>query len=138
MKYSIDEPYVKFIGDNGWIKVGYPNIMEASNPDFLKFDGPAGKSDYSGTLSDKADFLKSVETGTGSLQPIEVGYNVYFTTPMGLIAVELGRELTWNSRQQKFVDDSAANSMLHRPFRENWLDRSVIGWMNKYQELVLK
>ncbi len=138
MKYSIDEPYVKFIGDKGWIKVGYPNKMEASNPDFLKFDGLAGKSDYSGTLSDKADFLRSVETGSGSQQPIEVGHNVYFTTLMGLISVELGHELTWNSQNQRFVDDAAANSMLLRPFREKWLDRNVIDWMNKFQEVTLK
>jgi myo-inositol 2-dehydrogenase / D-chiro-inositol 1-dehydrogenase len=138
MRYSIDEPYVKFNGENGWVKVGYPNKLEASNLAFLNFDKPAGKIDYSGTLTDKADFLKSIVDNKPSLQPIEVGHNVYFTTLMGLIAVELGRELTWNNDIQQFVDDAAANSMLVRPFREKWLDRNVVEWMDKYQQVILK
>jgi myo-inositol 2-dehydrogenase / D-chiro-inositol 1-dehydrogenase len=138
MRYSIDEPYVKFTGENGWIKVGYPDKPEASDPALIHFDGPSGSLDYSGTLSDKADFLRAVETGNDSLEPIEVGHNVYFTTLMGLIAVELGRELTWHNDTQKFVDDAAANSMLIRPFREKWLDRNVVEWMNRYQQVTLK
>ncbi|MGF1585551.1 MAG: Gfo/Idh/MocA family protein [Bacteroidales bacterium] len=138
MKYSIDKPYTKFIGRDGWISVGYPNVLEASNPDFISFDRPSGKIDYSGTLSDKEDFLKSIELGTSSLQPLEVGHNVYFTNVMGLIAIKTGRELTWDSSKQRFVDDTYANSMLNRPFRENWIDRNVVDWMNKYQEVKLR
>ena len=138
MRYSIDEPYVKFNGDNGWIKVTYPNKLEASKSELVTFDKPSGKIDYSGTLSDKADFLKSIMENKPSLQPIEVGHNVYFTTLMGLIAVVIGKELTWNNDTQQFVDDTAANTMLLRPFREKWLDRNVVDWMNKYQQVVLK
>lgn len=138
MRYTMDEPCVKFNGENGWIKVTFPNKLEASKPELLNFDKPSGKIDYSGTLSDKADFLKSIIESKSSLQPIEVGHNVYFTTLMGLIAVEIGKELTWNDDTQQFVDDTAANSMLVRPFREKWIDRNVVDWMNKFQQFDLK
>lgn len=137
MKYTIDKPYTKFTGEDGWVSVGYPDILEASNPDFISFDSPSGMLDYSGTLSDKEDFLRAVELGSDSLQPLEVGHNVYFTTLMGLIAVKVGHELTWDDKNQQFVDDVAANSMLNRPFREKWLDRDVVDWMNKYQQVRL-
>ncbi len=137
MKYSIDKPYTKFIGQDGWVSVGYPDILEASNPEFISFDSPSGKVDYSGTLTDKADFIRSIEQASGSLQPLEVGHNVYFTTVMGLIAIEIGRELRWDNKNQQFINDTAANSMLSRPFREKWMDSDVVDWINKYQEVKL-
>jgi hypothetical protein len=28
--------------------------------------------------------------------------------------------------------------MLNRPLREKWIDRNVVDWMNKYQEVKLR
>jgi len=137
MRYSIDEPFTKFIGENGWVKVGYRDILEVSNPEFLKRDPAKMEFDYSGVLSDKADFLQSIKTGEESLQPIEGGHIVYFINVMGLIAVKLGRELTWDNEKQLFVDDTAANTLLNRPIREKWLDADVAEWINKYQKVPL-
>ena len=64
-----------------------------------------------------------------------MGYNVYFLTMMGAIAIELGQTLTWDARAERFADNSAANALLTRPFREKWLDRPVIDWMNRYQAI---
>jgi len=86
----------------------------------------SGDKTYAGTLTDKADFLRAVETGGKSFEPLEVGHTVYVTTLMGLISVKLGCELTWDKTAGKFVDDAAANAMLMRPFREKWLDRNVV------------
>jgi hypothetical protein len=38
----------------------------------------------------------------------------------------------------KFKNNSAANAMFDRPFREKWLDRNVIDWMNKFLLVALK
>jgi hypothetical protein len=96
-----------------------------------------GKDDisYAKTLTDKADFIRGIQTGQPTLQPLEVGYNVYFLTWMGLAAIKLGQKLTWDSGAGRFVGDNAANAMLTRPFREKWLDRNVIDWMNTYQNI---
>jgi hypothetical protein len=57
---------------------------------------------------------------------------------MGLISIKQGVELNWDKTAMKFTGNSAANAMLNRPFREKWLDKNVIDWMNKYQEVPLK
>jgi hypothetical protein len=36
------------------------------------------------------------------------------------------------------VNDNAANAMLTRPFREKWIDKDVVDWMNKFQQVELK
>ena len=84
LKYKIDVPFVKFIGKEGWIRIEYPDKLTASNDSILKFE--PGKNDVSlkDTLTDKADFLRGIETGKPTLEPLEVGYNVYLLTMMGL------------------------------------------------------
>lgn len=138
LKYKIDKPYVKFIGEDGWIKIQYPDMLTASDKSLLEFKPRKKDISYVDTLSDKADFLQSIETGEPTLEPLEVGYNVYFLTYMGLIAATLGRKLNWDQARGKFVNDNAANAMMTRPFREKWLDQNVIDWMNKYQEITMK
>lgn len=138
MKYKIDVPFVKFIGKDGWIRIEYPDKLTASNDSILKFE--PGKNDVSlkDTLSDKADFLRGIETGKPTLEPLEVGYNVYLLTMMGLISITLGSKLNWDQKAGLFVNDNAANAMLTRPFREKWIDKNVVDWMNKFQQVDLK
>ena len=138
MQYTIDQPYVKFEGDKGWIKITYPDKMEASDPSILKFIPGQNEISYKDVLTDKADFLRAIETGKKSFEPLEVGHNVYFTTLMGLISIKQGTELNWDNTAMKFTGNSAANAMLNRPFREKWLDKNVVDWMNKYQQVTLK
>ena len=138
LNYVIDVPYVKFIGEDGWIRIEYPDKLTASSDEILNFE--PGKKDvsYEDTLTDKADFLKSIETGKPSLEPLEVGNNVYMLTMMGLHAVSLGRKLNWDNATRQFVNDNAANALMTRAFREKWLDQEVVDWMNQYQQFELK
>ncbi|MDA3924821.1 MAG: Gfo/Idh/MocA family oxidoreductase [Kiritimatiellae bacterium] len=133
VSYKIDKPYVKFEGEKGWLQIVYPCKLTASDPALIKAMEQPGEFDFSGTLSDKADFLRSIETGKSALEPLEVGHNVYATCHMGLCCAELGRKLTWDSAKERFVDDNAANAMLNRPFRDKWLNKDVAAWMNKFQ-----
>ena len=136
--YKIDVPFVKFVGKDGWVRVEYPDKITASSEEILKFEPGPNDISYKNTLPDKADFLKGIETGKPTLEPLEVGYNVYFLTVMGLFSVTLGRKLNWDQKAGVFLGDNAANTMLTRPFREKWLDKNVIDWMNKFQEIPLK
>lgn len=138
MTYQIDKPFVKFIGKDGWVRIEYKDKLSASSDEILNFEPGENDISYADTLKDKADFLKSIETGDASLQPLEVGYNVYFLTVMGLYAVQLGRKLHWDQKKGEFKNDNAANALLTRPFREKWIDREVIDWMNKFQKYDLK
>ena len=138
MNYSIDKPYVRFEGDRGWIKITYPDIMEVSDPSMLKYVPGPKEISYKDTMTDKADFLHSIETGKKAFEPLEVGHNVYTTTLLGLIAIKQGTELSWDKTANKFKNNCAADAMLYRPIREKWLDKNVADWMNKYQQITLK
>ena len=138
LKYMIDVPFVKFVGEKGWIRIEYPDKLTVSNDSILKFEPGKNDVSYKDTLTDKEDFLKGIETGEPTLEPLEVGYNVYFLTMMGLISIQLGYKLTWDQKTGQFVGNNAANAMLTRPFREKWIDKNVVDWMNKYQEFELK
>ncbi len=133
--YKIDQPYVKFVGDKGWVRVQYSDKLTASSDSILKFRPGKNDISYAGTLSDKADFIQSITSDQPSMEPLEVGYNVYMLTSMGLIAAQLGQTLTWDQSAGRFVDNSAANALLTRPFREKWLDRPVVDWMNRFQAI---
>jgi len=132
--YKIDAPYVKFIGENGWVKAEFKDKLTTSDDSILNFK--AGKNDvsYADVLTDKADFLKSIEMGKPSMEPLEVGYNVYLISHMGLAAAKLGRKLNWDQKKGRFILDNAANAMLTKPFRRKWIDKKVADWMDKYQE----
>jgi hypothetical protein len=138
LKYSIDVPFVKFIGKDGWVRVEYPNKLTASSDDILNFENKNSDVSYADTLTDKADFLKSIETGKPTVEPLEVGNNVYMLTMMGLISATLGTEVNWDQKAGRFLGDNAANSMLTRPFRAKWLDKNVVDWMNKFQHFEMK
>ena len=58
---------------------------------------------------------------------------MYMLTMMGLYSVSLGRKLQWDNATRQFVNDNAANAMMTRSFREKWLDKQVVDWINKYQ-----
>ena len=135
MNFKTDQPYVKFFGEGGRITAGYPATLDASDAGILEVKGAVS---YAGVRTDKADFLHAVETGLETLEPLETGQNVYATTNFGIIAIKLGRMLRWNDDLNQFADDTAANGMLNRPFRERWIDKKVSDWVNKYQEVKLK
>ena len=137
LKYKIDVPFVKFNGKDGWIRIEYPDKLTASHESILDFNPAEKDISYKDTLSDKADFLRAVETGKPALEPLEVGYNVYLLTMMGLISASLGSKLIWDQKTGLFIGDNAANAMLTRPFREKWIDTDVVDWMNKFQKINL-
>ncbi|MDX1284532.1 MAG: hypothetical protein R3182_05960, partial [Draconibacterium sp.] len=138
LKYKIDKPYVQFIGKDGWVKAEYPNTITASNKMILRHEPGTNEVNYEDIPIDKADFLQSIETGNPSMETLEVGNNVYMLTMMGLFSVTLGRKLNWDNKTRTFVKDNAANSMMTRPFREKWIDKHVVDWINKYQEFKMK
>jgi len=128
LRYIIDKPYAHFKGKDGWIKIGYPDKLEASKPKLLEATGSAS---YEGTLSDKEDFLQAIKNGGKTLEPLEVGHNVYRICNMGLLATQLERKLNWNGEHECFVDDNAANAQLNRPVREKYLLPEVVKYLEK-------
>jgi hypothetical protein len=39
---------------------------------------------------------------------------------LGVIAMKLGRKITWDLKKEKFIDDPDADRLLFRPMRSPW------------------
>ncbi len=130
LKYIIDEPYVKFEGENGWIKAIFGKPLEVSDKSILR---EKVQTEFENISTDKEDFINSILENRPSLEPLEVGHNVYRLTNMGLLAIKLGRKLEWDKVGKHFKNDNAANSMLYRPMRNKYLDTKVVDWIKKYE-----
>ena len=114
-------PTVAFRGSEGWIRVGYPDAIEASNPDWLEESPGDDELDLSGTMEDKEDFLHAIQTGGETIKPVEVGHRTVSLCQIGLIAVQVARPLRWNPDIEQFEDDEEANALLQHPIRCDWL-----------------
>lgn len=116
---------LKFIGDDGWIFVSRDTQMtadgkrlqrlEASDPVLLD---PSGLSSHV-LVSDShhQNWLECVQTRETPLAPAPVAHRSGSACIISWIAMKLGRELTWDAKAERFVNDDEANSMLSRPER---------------------
>ena len=115
------EATIKWMGSDGWIRVQYPRTIEASDPAILEAPLKDGEEDLSGTLSDKEDWLRAIKTGAKVLNSFEVGHHTNTIAQIGLIAVQTGKDLTWDPAAERFTNDDDANGFLDRLVRGDWL-----------------
>lgn len=99
----------------------YRGEVTASDPNILRDDKGNHDIDLSGTRTDKEDFLHAIQTGSETLEPVEVGHRMVSMCQIGLIAIQLGRKLDWDPEHERFVNDEEANARLARPVRGAWL-----------------
>ncbi len=66
------------------------------------------------------DFLDCVKTRKDPAAPVEIAHRTGSICHIGTIAVLLGRNLKWDPRGERFVDDAEANRLLVRPMRAPW------------------
>lgn len=65
------------------------------------------------------NFVDAIYNGTEPITPIEVGHRSITIAHLANIAIRLGRSsLDWNPVAEKFVNDTQADAMLHRPMRK--------------------
>jgi predicted dehydrogenase len=113
-----DTPYIRFEGDEGWIRVDYPSTLTAEKPSVLDSAIGPGERHLAEQLEDKADFVRAIKDGTKTLEPVEVGHRTVSICQIGLIAMEVGGRLRWDPVRERFADDNAANARLTRPHRD--------------------
>ncbi|MCP4858973.1 MAG: Gfo/Idh/MocA family oxidoreductase [Fuerstiella sp.] len=112
--YRTEKPYMRFEGDKGWIEAGFSHF-EASDAGLLKASHPLVDNPTAQQKSEKRDFLDSVKSRKPTWEPAEVGHCVTSTCLLGHLAVHLGDVLTWDGKNERFVDNERANAMLDRP-----------------------
>jgi predicted dehydrogenase len=67
------------------------------------------------------NFLANIDSRGRPVSDIEQGYISTASCILGNMSMKLGRELTWDAEKQEVVNDSEANQLLRRPYREPWI-----------------
>jgi myo-inositol 2-dehydrogenase / D-chiro-inositol 1-dehydrogenase len=121
---------VKFIGDDGWIWVtrgGYkPGDSAEGRPRSRVLDASDLKILRSGVKDNEIhlhvspnndhhlDWLTSIRTRKEPAAPAEVGHRSCTACLLAHAAMKLNRELRWDPKAERFVNDEEANGMLRR------------------------
>ena len=109
---------VKFIGDAGWAYCSREKF-DAHDKALLRQD-PSEKIQLKVNRSHMQDFLLSLRAKQDPICPVEVGHRSNTVCVIHHIAMKLGRELQWDPKAEKFINDDAANQLLDFPHREPW------------------
>ncbi len=121
---------LKFIGDEGWIWVtreGTTTSSDPANPGKAmpplaasdpKLLDPAGvKVQLPRSDEHHKNWLECVRSRQTPIAPAPVAHRSGAACIVSWIAMKLGRPLTWDPKQERFVNDEQANAMLSRPER---------------------
>jgi len=107
----------KFYGTEGWVSLDNqadpPAILQSAiKPDEIHL--------YASQGSHMDDFLASVRTRRDPAAPVEVGHRSATVCHLGVIAMRLGRKVTWDPVAEQFVADPEADRMMDRAMRSPW------------------
>jgi predicted dehydrogenase len=122
MFYVMDQPYVRFEGDEGWIQADYGKGLTASSESILQEE--IGPDEIHLRLKHELqDFIDCVKTRGRTLEDEEVGHRTTSLCHLAHISIKLGGEkLRWDPDREEFIDNDAANKLRFRPpMREPWI-----------------
>lgn len=127
MFYTMDQPFIRFEGDKGWLQVnyskseGHPELLEASSPKILATELGANAVRFP-LRSERVDFIEAVqqrlEDGKGgkTMVDAEVGQRTISICHLVHIGVKRqGKALAWDPAKEKFTNDAEANTHLSGP-----------------------
>ncbi len=109
----------RFEGADGWVDVSRGDLK--TQPESLKKEiiGPDEIHLYQ-SRDHKQNFLDSIKSRKDPIASAEIGHRSATLCHLGNIAMLLGRKLKWDPVKERFIGDSAANSMLSRSLRAPW------------------
>jgi predicted dehydrogenase len=117
--------FIRLLGSKGWISnTGWRGRFEASDPAILQIKYAPGQSRHwplpPGEHRNFLDAVRHRQTPTYSAETLH-----RLCTPLhaGLIAMDLGRPLRWDSKKEEFIGDPEANRRLGRKTRDAWQRR---------------
>ena len=116
----------RFIGDQGWVHVNRAGIsaepesmltVQLKPSDVPLHASPTFDNPYT---AHTADFFQSIRTRRDPVSPVEEGHAASTLGNVCDISLRLGRKLTWDTPNDRFVNDDDANAMLSRAARSPW------------------
>ena len=67
------------------------------------------------------NFIDCMVSRKGTVAPIEVAHRSISLAHLGNIALRTGRDLRWDPKNERVIDDATATGMLRREFRSPWV-----------------
>lgn len=124
-----DAPYVRFEGEEGWIQStwfsggDFKEGLTASSDSLLKIKLKDSEI-HLPQRADKEDFIYGMKTSQPTMADAEIGHRTCSMGQIAHIAIQVGHKLTWNPDTERFKDDDAANALLTRPIRGDWMQKT--------------
>lgn len=113
-KFDEGRQGVKFMGENGWIKVSRGNYDTS-----IKELGLGKEPENFTFTAHHVDFIDCVRKRKDPIVPVEIGHSTCTACTIGNIAHELARPLKWDPIAQVFAD-AEANSKLHYTYQNGY------------------
>jgi predicted dehydrogenase len=109
--------YIRFIGDEGWIKFSEHNgIFDAEPKSLLKLRGKNFGIGWN-TGGHAENFLTCMKTRQRTVCYPENSHRATSISHITNLCTRLGRDLNWNPDTERFIKDDQANRMLSRAIR---------------------
>jgi len=108
-----------FYGTKGFILLGKNDSFRLyGERNKLIEETPADGANTENTLIHHADFINTIRNGGRPQADIELGHRSAVTCHLGNIASRLRRTLFFDGETEQFINDSEANKLLTRDYRE--------------------
>jgi len=115
---------IRFTGDKGWVHItrGGLNanpkrlLKEKIDPEEIHLSRPRGDH----RQGHRRDFLDCVKTRAVPITPVDIGHRSATVAHLGNIAMILEREIRWNPKSQRIINDSEASRMLSCSLHSPW------------------
>jgi predicted dehydrogenase len=108
---------IKFIGSNGWIWVTR-GVIQANDRQILTEKLPEGAKRVYVSNDHMGNFIDCVKSRKTPICPADVGHRSASLCHLGVIAIRLGRKLSWDPAKEEFVGDAEAGRYVARPMRK--------------------
>lgn len=122
--WSKNYPYncdcgIEFHGTKGMLMVSKRGKVMLWSEDNKLIDNPKPQESVSLPSSHQADFLNAIATGTKPSAEIEIGHQSTALIHLANISVRTQTQVLFDSRTQTITNDSTANGMLARTYRQD-------------------
>lgn len=109
----------KFVGTEGWVSVDDTGKITASHRAIMEKIRVVQRG-YEYMTGHHRNFLDCVKTRSMPISNAEVSHRSVTTCHAANICLRLGRKLRWDPKDERFLNDDAANRMLARAMRSPW------------------
>jgi predicted dehydrogenase len=118
--------FLEFQGVTGWIRrKTWSAGIEASDPKILRKRYEPDTSKHPPLPPrEQRNFLDCVKSRASTTYPALDMHHMSTMLHMGVICIQLGRKLQWDTKTEAFVKDDEANTMCKSPIARDWAKES--------------